>query len=803
MARFCSWLLDHSRLSLSLILLLSAGWLIPLRHLEFDSSSSSFIQAKSKQNTYHEQIQKIFGNDEILLIGITSKDLLKRPMLEQIREVTAQLGRVDGVKRVLSLTNLMDVQGQGDEVKIQPLVPANLETLNIDVLRLRIQADPLLEKHVISKDLQSTSILVFLESFERKKALSQGRFVTQRVHELIEPLRQHAEVFIGGLPEMEFEGTTNMLSDLKLFTPLTLILVVGLLIVSFRSWRGISLPLVAVLIALLWTLGPMALLGRPLTITTLTLPSLLIANGSSYVIHFLAQYYRALTRAYRLPGKTPSPGSQTASFLSPNGSLTPSPQLDRESYRAVLLETLNYTHVAILISAATTMAGFGSLVISRIPTIRDFGIFATWGVFLGYFLCMTLVPLLLWHHRIPRLNEVPGQEDSHRHYLMARLGQFDFRRAPWIYGAALLCTVWALWGLFHLQVHTDYLGYFRQSSQIAKASEAFANRLAGLATFSVVIEAQGDRSVLDPEVLKASDSLQNSLGQTAGVDKTLSIIDSLRLLNRAFHSDDPQFYVLPSDPAVIQELVEFAESDPSSVTEEFLSSDHRAMRILVRTRIFRSTELRNEFKRVEGQSKELFPPDVQVHTTGTLVLMNQTSDSVAEGQVESLLLSTLLISAIVIVLFRSFKVGLLSIIPAGLPVLFFFGLLGWTGTPLNINTSVIANISIGIAVDNCIHYLIHFRRHRIRKNLTVPEAMREALMSAGGAMISSAVALTLGFLIFGASRFVPVSQFGYLSASVMGANLVATIFLLPALILLLGRETVKKIDQAKEACEEL
>ncbi len=802
MARICSWLLDHSRLSLFLIFLLSAGWLIPLRHLEFDSSSASFIQAKSKQNSYHEKIQRIFGNDEILLIGITSPDLLKRSLLEQIREATAKMERVEGVKRVLSLTNLMDVEGQGDEVKIKPLVPANLEALDLDDLRLRIRSNPLLEKHVISKDLKSTSILVFLESFERKKALSQGRFVTQKVHEIVDPLRQHAEVFIGGLPEMEFEGTTNMISDLKLFTPLTLILVVGLLIMSFRSWRGISLPLLAVLIALLWTLGPMALIGRPLTITTLTLPSLLIANGSSYVIHFLTQYYRALLRAYRREGSTYN-SRDTTSFLNAHESITPPALLDKQRYRAVLLETLSYTHVAILISAATTMAGFGSLVISPIPTIRDFGIFATWGVFLGYFLCMTLVPLLLWHHRIPPLKEVPGREDSHRHYLMGRLGHFDFLRAPWIYGAALLCTVWALWGLYHLQVHTDYLGYFRKSSQIAKASEAFASRLAGLASFSVVIEAQGDRSVLDPEILKAADSLQNSLGQTTEIDKTLSITDSLKLLNRAFHSDDPQFYVLPSDPAVIQELVEFAESDPNSVTEEFLSSDHRSMRILVRTRIFRSTELRNEFKMIELKSKELFPADVQVHSTGTLVLMNQTSDGVAEGQVESLLLSTLLISAIVIILFRSFKVGALSLISAGLPVLFFFGLLGWTGTPLNINTSVIANVSIGIAVDNCIHYLIHFRRHRIRRKLAVPEAMREALMSAGGAMISSAIALTFGFLIFGASRFVPVSQFGYLSASVMGANLIATIFLLPALVLLLGRETVKKMDLAEEACEEL
>ena len=419
-----------------------------------------------------------------------------------------------------------------------------------------------------------------------------------------------------------------------------------------------------------------------------------------------------------------------------SGPFTPHPRLDRESYRAVLLETLSYTHVAILISATTTMAGFGSLVISRIPTIRDFGIFATWGVFLGYFFCMTLVPLLLWH-RVPRPEEVPGQEDSHRQYFMAALGDFDFRRAPWIYGAAVLCTVWALWGLYHLQVHTDYLGYFRKSSQIAKASEFFAEHLGR--TRHILCDHRGQRrygSVLNSEILKATDSLQSSLGQTAGVDKTLSITDSLKLLNRAFHSEDPQFYVLPSDPAAIQELVELAESDPSSVTEEFLANDHRTMHYLIRTRIFRSTELRSEFKRIEQQGKELLPArrtgpcdrHAGIHesdfrqrgrrASGEPIALHSTHRSHRHRSVP---------------IIRGWP---LSLIPAGLPVLFFFGLLGWTGTPLNINTSVIANISIGIAVDNCIHYLIHFRRHRIRRKLSVHEAMREALMTAGGAIVS-------------------------------------------------------------------
>jgi hypothetical protein len=174
---------------------------------------------------------------------------------------------MDGVKRVLSLTNLMDVEGQHDEVNIRPLVPENLEQFNPGDLRLRLQSNPLLEKQFISKDLRTTSILVFLENFEHAKALSQGRFITQQVHEILDPLRQHAEVY--GVCRRWSSSTTNMIDDLKVFTPLTLILVVGL---SRASAPGVVLRCPGGRAGrVTWILGPMAFLTS-LTITTLTLP---------------------------------------------------------------------------------------------------------------------------------------------------------------------------------------------------------------------------------------------------------------------------------------------------------------------------------------------------------------------------------------------------------------------------------------------------------------------------------------------------------------------------------------------------
>ena len=171
---------------------------------------------------------------------------------------------------------------------------------------------------------------------------------------------------------MELQGTENMMRDLRVLTPLTLVLVIVILAASFRCLRGILLPLGMIALAVVWTLAAMVWSGRPLKVTTMILPSLLISNGTSYVIHFLAQYYRLLHKAYADWGERADA------------------KLDRETYHQALLDAVAYTHSPIFISAATTMAGFGAFIFSGIPAIRDLGIFATVGVFLSYWFCVLL-----------------------------------------------------------------------------------------------------------------------------------------------------------------------------------------------------------------------------------------------------------------------------------------------------------------------------------------------------------------------------------------------------------------------------
>jgi predicted RND superfamily exporter protein len=238
--------------------------LFKIRNLQFDTSPSTLILAGSSEARYYEEIKRIFGNDQLILIGIQSDNLLRSSELARVRDLTNELERIPGVKRVLSLTNVKDVRGDGDEVVVSPLVPEEGSNSDLQMLRSRIRSNPFYVKNLISSDERTLAVLVFLDEFEQKESLLQGREVTRQVRAITQRVLGEGQAFVSGLPEMELQGTENMIRDLRVLTPLTLVLVTLILAVSFRCLRGILLPLGMIALAVVWTLAAMVWSGRTL-----------------------------------------------------------------------------------------------------------------------------------------------------------------------------------------------------------------------------------------------------------------------------------------------------------------------------------------------------------------------------------------------------------------------------------------------------------------------------------------------------------------------------------------------------------
>ena len=433
MSGYWSWVLKRS---VRVLLLLGAAGalLLPvLDDLEIDTSPSTLILSDSPANLIHQKTGRIFGNDEVLLIGLTADSLLQPDTLASIRQVTRDIEAIPGVRRVLSLANTLDILERDDAVEISPLIPESLEQADLQQLRARLRDNPLYEKELISSDLRTTSLLVFLEDRSSRGEDQIFRLVAD-IRTAAAPLARLGRLFFGGVPEMETAGMRNMIRDLWVFTPITVVLVMAILILNFHSLRGVALPLLAIGLTLVCTLAAMVLGGFPLKPTTLVLPSLLIANGSAYTIHLLTHYYQCLLQAY----------DRIASDQ--QGRLT------RQQYRQVLAQSLDRAHRPIATSAFTTMAGFAALIFNRIPAIRDLGLFAVLGVFLSYLFCMHLIPAILVHLRVPPRRRIPGHDRSHRQAFFQKLGHFNLEYRGWIYSMAGLCAVLGLAGAFQVQV---------------------------------------------------------------------------------------------------------------------------------------------------------------------------------------------------------------------------------------------------------------------------------------------------------------------------------------------------------------
>jgi predicted RND superfamily exporter protein len=300
--------------------------------------------------------------------------------------------------------------------------------------------------------------------------------------------------------------------------------------------------------------------------------------------------------------------------------------------------------------------------------------------------------------------------------------------------------------------------------------------LAGTQLFSVVIDGHQAERVVRLDTLNAMESLQRFVAAQPGVDKVNSVLDYLHTLRETL---DPTMAGRPfTDARAAQQLLLLL--DPRDL-ERNLNRDYSRANLTVHTRLSESEEVRQFVERVETFAQATFPPGVQVHVTGTVVLLNRSAVALAEGQYFGLRMVFTVLTIAMILLFRSVRLGLLSMIPNVVPILALFGVMGWASIDLNIATSLIAVIAVGIAVDDTIHYLTTFRAE-LAAGYDPRAAVARTLHVVGRPILVTSVALCTGFLVPWFSAFQPIQHFGVLTSFTMAVALLADLLLLPALL---------------------
>jgi predicted RND superfamily exporter protein len=797
MNRIIAYIVRRPRAIISTVVALSAFFAFGLwRGVRLDVSPLGFVEREGQPVTDFETARKNFGPDDYLVVAVVCDDVFAPANTARLRELHDRISKTRGVTEVLSLVNAPYARSSGGVVSAESLLDcgmrnaecglrnelirqstigekhsafriphSTIERSAIDEIRRLATGDRLYVGNLVSADSAAAALNILLKS---DLPTATRHVITHQIYDLARDAGFN-QVYFAGDPFTQWRSTESVKGDLRLFLPLTLAFIALLLWLCFRSFVVVALLLSAIGLGLLWLMGLMAWFESHFTILALMLPTLMVAIGCSYMVHVINQIgisHCGLRIAdcglQNVPTSRSTVGDEQSAIRNPQSAIE---------------EALNFISLPVIVSALTIIAGFLSLAFTAIPAIRSTAIYSAIGAAFTMILSLTFIPasMALMGERALRFRVGLTGGMVRR---LEGVGRWATSNQTTLYVLTAVLVAVSAVGASRIVIDIDYFHFSKPNSETSVGLAEVNKRLSGAINFDIIVEGKGAGAIKKPEVMRRiaelqsfAESRKSANGQ--GVDRALSVVDFVKHVNRAFHDNDQRHYDLPSDEGVIDELL----SDRDRL-RQFLTPDGRIARILVRSNLSGSQAMAGAIREIEARGRELLP-EFRVFATGTFVMLNRTSDQIAGEQLLSVSIALVTIYLTLSALFGSLRVGFTALVPNLIPILFFFGFMGWRGVELNLTTSLVASMVLGLAVDNSVQFIARFRRAQV-ETADLREAILESMRLSGRPIIYANVALAATFAIFFFSNFKPIASFGLLSAVTIIGCLIEDLVLLPA-----------------------
>ena len=609
---------------------------------------------------------------------------------------------------------------------------------------------------------------------------------------------------VGTPPLMEF--MLEMLSEMQVLGMILILIFTLLLWILFRSFSAVLWPLVTILLSIAWAWGIPAWTGVVLT-TMISLTIMLIfAVGIADCVHVMSAYF-----SFRREG---------------------------EEHYVALSHAYRKTGLAILVTTITTMCGVMALTTSDLAMIQVFGWTSAVGVFLAFFFTIVLLPILLdlWHpgdpdadasfadklgkrwHSLQRntkaaitviyfvavfailglaigayisvvtiltyivvnwqkpiLDRVPAITARHPYLIMA------------IFGAIFVSC---LYGMSKIRIDSNMAELTREDSIIQRAYNVVDENMAGSQSMEIVINTNAVDGMMNPRLLQAVDELQDRIEARYPneVSRTNSLANIVKETNKVMNDDDPAYDRIPDSELMVSQLLYLFNSSNPEDRRALVSDDYSKSHITISAYNAGSYQYQAFFTEMEQEIEETFAgleaefPELQVTVTGSMAMMMRMADDLARSQYASLLLALGIISVIMILTLGSFQGGLLAMIPNLIPAVLSFGLMGLLGLPLDADTLLIAPIIIGIAVDDTIHFMTHYRIDLARTG-SISEALISTIRDVGQAVMFTTMVIALSFALLSFSGHLGMAKMGFFGSIAIFFALLCDLFLIPAMII--------------------
>ncbi|MBN1101946.1 MAG: MMPL family transporter, partial [Deltaproteobacteria bacterium] len=662
--------------------------------------------------------------------------------------------------------------GTGDRIDSRLVLPkAPKDQASADRAREEALSNPLLVGDIVSRDGTATAMLLSVR--EARDDPGFERWVDGALEGVLAPARSvFQEVFHVGPPRVDAELRAVLLDDLWVLGPLSACVLAALVLFFLRSLFAAWVPLATAALSVVWTFGMMGWTGIPVNILCAMLPSLVIVVGSTEDVHLLASYFLGV--------------SQT--------------KAEHRSFAARFM--MRHVGIALILTILTIAMGFAANIFSSIRLIRDFALASTSAIAAHGVITLLFVPMLLsvmGPRRTGLFREGEGMTALPR--LLVRAFGVTRRRLQQalLVFTAILCAFF-VYQLSRLYVTNDPLSYFKKDHPLIREARQVHRDLSGMKVFFITLESDRDNAFQEPRNLEKLVAIQEFLEKQAIFDRSVSLADHLALVNRELHRGDPDYFRIPERRELVaQYLLFFHRKDLA----RYVSHDFRQANIVVHHDVSDSKLLNRYIGELKDMLTSIARGEISAQVVGEHLMINGAAERLMADQTTSLVVLLCAIFLIMSAMFTSFKGGVISLLPNVVPVIVMFGLMGLLGLPLNPGTVLVAVIVIGVAINGTIHLISRYNE-LCRRTSHYEEALQAAVQEEAVPLVSSYLALAVGFSILLLSDFNLIAQFGALCASTMIFALFANLLITPIIMSrtrLVGLHQIWSLTMHKEVLE--
>ncbi len=786
MKRIIDWITDHPWLVIAVLVAATLFFGYQMKNLKVNPDITEALPKTIPAKRLYDKMNEIFPSKDFIMVVVVTDDIFTTRSIALLDKLTKKIEEFPEVYDVISPTNVKVIEASEEGLDVRPALEKLPESSEeIEQFRKRLYSNPIFIKNLISSDQKAAAVMVLI-----RKNVDSDAFAEKLIGFLDEfQKKEKVKILPAGTPVVNYYISIGIARDMNVFFTSGIVLMFLLLLFIFRSARGVFIPLTVVLSSVIWTLGFMALTGRPLSHATEMLPILLMAIGIADSVHILTHYYQK---------------ARTIKEAKP-----------------LVRTTMHELYSPVIMTSLTTMVGFLALNTSNMESLMELGVFSAFGVFIALIWSLSFVPAVLVLLKV----KVKGKWREEKAPLQAPMASYSkllINQRRTVAAAIMAVILISILAVTRLYVESSSVSEFPEDHPVRQAAEYVNAHFAGTTTFQVIVE--GDRAgyIKEPKVLKKMDELERYAETLPHVGSAQSIADFIKLMNKVLHGGKEEYYRVPEEIEVEEGVVYDEETgeevkttfrvegrqlvaqylqlyEMSSSPDDFanfVDFDYKNAKITIFLNTDRDSVLRKVDAALSRFIKEKFR-GIKADITGMAKLLLEVRKMVIRGQFLSILASLALVWFLTTLMFRSPVLGVFNTIPLFFGIFLNFAVMGLLRIPLNIQTMVTSSLAIGIGVDYAIHF-IHRYLIEMKGEPAYSEAVLPAMQKAGVAIVFNSLIVASGFALLMLSAFTGVREMGFLLALTMLTTAFGALTILPIVFVTLKPKALLKASKKKQ-----